>query len=43
MLTGRHPAEIAGYAIGAVASTVLIVGSLLHRLPMDITEVLGFV
>jgi nicotinamide mononucleotide transporter len=43
VLRSFHPAEIAGYAIGAVASTVLIAGSLLHRLPMDITEVLGFV
>jgi nicotinamide mononucleotide transporter len=43
VLKRRHPAEIAGYATGAVASTVLIVGSLIHRLPMDITEVLGFV
>jgi nicotinamide mononucleotide transporter len=43
VLRGRHPAEVAGYAMGACASAVLIVGSLLHRLPMDITEVLGFV
>jgi nicotinamide mononucleotide transporter len=43
VLTGRHPAEIAGYAVGACASLVLIVGSLLHQLPLEITEVLGFV
>jgi nicotinamide mononucleotide transporter len=43
VMNRRHPAEIAGYAAGACASAVLIVGSLLHRLPMDITEVLGFV
>ncbi len=39
----RHPLELAGYAAGATVSAVLIVGSLLHRLPMNITEVLGFV
>ncbi len=32
-----------GYALGTLLSLVLIVGSLLHRLPLDITEVLGFV
>jgi len=35
--------ERLGYAIGTLLSLVLIVGSLLRRLPLDITEVLGFV
>jgi len=35
--------ERLGYAIGTLLSLVLIVGSLLHHLPLDITEVLGFV
>jgi nicotinamide mononucleotide transporter len=33
----------AGYAFGLGASSVLILGSVTHRLPMDTTEVLGFV
>jgi nicotinamide mononucleotide transporter len=32
-----------GYTSGLVASGVLVIGSLSHRLPMDPTEVLGFV
>jgi nicotinamide mononucleotide transporter len=32
-----------GYAAGTLASLVLISGSAIHRLPLDITEVLGFV
>lgn len=35
--------ERLGYAIGTLLSLVLIAGSLLQRLPLDITEVLGFV
>jgi nicotinamide mononucleotide transporter len=33
----------AGYTLGLVASAVLVIGSLSHKLPMDPTEVLGFV
>jgi len=43
VLSRPHPAEMAGYTIGVIASGTLIIGSLLHRLPMGITEVLGFV
>ncbi|TMC96830.1 MAG: nicotinamide mononucleotide transporter [Chloroflexi bacterium] len=39
----RRRLELVGYVLGAAASAVLVGGSLLHRLPMDITEVLGFV
>ncbi len=35
--------ERIGYAAGTALSLVLVVGSLMHRLPLDITEVLGFV
>ena len=35
--------ERLGYTLGTLLSLVLIAGSLLHRLPLDITEVLGFV
>lgn len=35
--------EVAGYGAGAAASAGLIVAALLHWIPMDITEVLGFV
>jgi nicotinamide mononucleotide transporter len=33
----------AGYALGLIGSGALIIGAMTHRLPMDITEVLGFV
>src|SRR4029077_4121571 len=33
----------AGYALALVVSSVLILGAVTHRLPMDTTEVLGFV
>ena len=35
--------ECLGYVVGTLASLVLIGGSVMHRLPLDITEVLGFV
>jgi len=35
--------ERIGYVAGTALSLVLVVGSLMHRLPLDITEVLGFV
>jgi nicotinamide mononucleotide transporter len=35
--------ERLGYAVGTLASLVLIGGSVMHRLPLDVTEVLGFV
>ena len=35
--------ERLGYVVGTLASLVLIGGSVVHRLPLDVTEVLGFV
>ncbi len=35
--------ERIGYVAGTALSLALVVGALLHRLPLDITEVLGFV
>ncbi|HYT12576.1 MAG TPA: nicotinamide riboside transporter PnuC [Candidatus Nitrosopolaris sp.] len=42
-MRSRGPLEIAGYGAGASVSAALIAAALMHRIPMDITEVLGFV
>lgn len=39
----RNHTKLIGYVLGAVVSTALIVGSVARLLPLELTEVLGFV